>query len=313
MVQPADAAERSVRDVPGHAVVAEIGQGVAQGRQFPVQHRDDARLVGVEHQVVQAVVAVDDGNHALVARRGRDVRRQPFDQLFHLGNGLAHGTGTVGGSLVLLAPAADLPVEVISGLAVAGQAPVGEFHGVQGGDDAVHLVVDFAALGRRHAGQGLVPEHPAGHELHHVEGAADHRLVLAQAVHARNRHVGAVQPAHHGELALDGVRRRQQFRDRPRLGAHHEAALRRDQLVGGVGLSALEHLHRERAGKTFQVLRQPGRQGADVDGVLAGDRAGADEMIELAQRIPVGGAPVLRGSESLIGYCSAHEPSCRHR
>jgi hypothetical protein len=47
-------------DVPTHAVVAEVGQRMAQRRQLPVEHGGDARLAGVEDQVVEAKVAVHD-------------------------------------------------------------------------------------------------------------------------------------------------------------------------------------------------------------------------------------------------------------
>src|ERR1700756_96531 len=75
------------------------------------------------------------------------------------------------------APAADLPVEVIAGLAVVGEAALGELHGMQRGDHAVHLVVDRIALLRRKPGQGLVPQHAALLELHDVERAADDGFV----------------------------------------------------------------------------------------------------------------------------------------
>ncbi len=174
-VKAADAAERARRDVPGHAVVAEVGQRVAQGGEFPVEHGKHARLGRVEHQVVEPVVAMHDADHGLVASLGGDVRRQPCHQLVHLGDRLGDG------GHVLLAPAADLALEIVAGLAVAGKAALGELHGVQRGDHAVHLVVDGAALAVVHAGQGLVPQDAALHELHDVEGTANDRFVFAQA------------------------------------------------------------------------------------------------------------------------------------
>jgi hypothetical protein len=176
-------------DVPGHAVVAEVGQRVAQGGQLPVQHGNHARLGGVEHQVVQAEVAVHDGHAAFVARWPA-CGRAAIHQLVHLGDGLGDG------GHVLLAPAADLALEVVAALAVVAR-PCGKLHAVQRRDHAVHLVVDGGALGRRHAGQGLVPQHAAFHELHDVEGAADDGFVLAQRIHVRHGHVGAGQAAHH--------------------------------------------------------------------------------------------------------------------
>jgi hypothetical protein len=135
---------RSVRDVPGHAVVAEVGQRMAQRRQLPVQHGDGARLGGVEHHVVQAVVAVHDGHLALVARAAGMCAGSHSTSL-SIGIGWIMGPCGDGGH-VLLAPAADLALEVVARLAVAGQAALGELHRVQRRDHAVHLVVDLAAL-----------------------------------------------------------------------------------------------------------------------------------------------------------------------
>ena len=103
---------------------------------------------------------------------------------------------------------------------------------VQGGDDVVHLVVDRGAFARVRFGQGLIPHHAAIDELHHIEGAADDGLVLAQHVHARHRHAASGQCAHDAELAFDGMGRRQQPGGRAGLAAHHIGTARRDELVG---------------------------------------------------------------------------------
>src|SRR5450755_358822 len=58
MVEAADAAKRARRDVPRHAVVAEVGQRMAERRELPVEHGDDSRLLRIEDEVVEAVVAV---------------------------------------------------------------------------------------------------------------------------------------------------------------------------------------------------------------------------------------------------------------
>ncbi len=276
MVKPADAAERRVRNVPRHAVVAEVRERMAQRRQFPVEHGNDPRLGGMKHEVVQAVVAVNDGHAQLVPGAGWNVCRQPFDELVHFRNRLRDGSD------VLLAPSADLPVEIVAGFAVPREAALGKLDGVQGRDDAVHLVVNLAALGGSHPGQGLVPQHTPLHEFHHIERAANDRLVFAQAVHARHRDIGAPQAPHHRKLALDRVRGGQELGDRAGLGPHDVALCGRYELVSGVGLSALEHLYRERAGETFEVFFQPVRERSGIERVLVGDRAGADEMIVIA-------------------------------
>ena len=103
-----DAAERFRREVIRQAVVGEIGERMSQRRQFPVDDRHDARLGGMEDQILDAIVAVHDRD--LVT--GRNVSRQPLHQAIHRRNlvGLRRD--------VLLAPAPDLARVVVAGLAV---------------------------------------------------------------------------------------------------------------------------------------------------------------------------------------------------
>ena len=217
-----------------------------------------------------------DGDLALIPGAGRHVRGQPFHQPVHLFNGLGDGGD------VLLAPASNLAVEVVARLAVVGQAPVSKLHGVQRGNHAVHFVVDGTAFGRRHAGQGLVPQHATLHALHHVEGAANHRFVFAQHMHAGHGHIGALQAAHHGEFALDGVGRRQQLGHWAGLGTHHVAGAGRDELVGGVGLPAFEHLDGQGPFKAWHVATEPAGERGNIEGVLFGHRACAHEVVKVA-------------------------------
>ena len=245
-------------------MVAEIGQRVAQGREFPVEYGQHARRLGVEHEVVEPVVPVHDGDQLLVARHDRDVLRQPLDQPVHLGDGL----GDRGD--VLLAPAADLAFEVVAGLAEVGQPNRGEIDAVKGGQHPVHFEVDGSALWRRHARQGLVPQHAAFHVLHHVEGAADHGFIFAQHVHQRHGHCGAVEAAHDLEFALDGMCRGQQAGHGAGLGAHHILTRRRDQAVGRVGLAARKFLDLQRPFESGQVPGEPMLQRLDVDRVGGG-------------------------------------------
>ena len=255
------------RNIPGHGVVAEVGQRVAQRGQLPVQHRQNARLGGVKNQVVQAVV---------VFRHGWDVVRQPGDELVHFGDRLGNG------GQILLAPSTDLAFKIIARFAVSGQTLRCDIDLVQGGNDAVHLGINGAALCRCHARQRLVPQNAPFDKFHHVKGASNDRLVLAQAVHMRHGYRRAGQAAHHGELALDGVRRRQQLGHRARFGTHHIAALGRDELVGWVALAAFEGFDAQRPAKSGQMLLQPGGQGVGVKGVFGRYRLRADEMVKVA-------------------------------
>ena len=132
--------------MPGHAVVAEIGQRVAEGGQLPIQHGNDARLGGVEHQVVEPVVAVHDAHHVFGAGHGRNMLRQPGHQRIHLWNWLGDR------GHILPAPAADLALKIVACFAIAGQPVFRKFDLVQRRDHAVHLGVDGLPLGRAHAG-----------------------------------------------------------------------------------------------------------------------------------------------------------------
>ena len=269
--------------MPGHAVVAEIGQRMSQGGELPVQYRQDTGLGGVEHQVVQPVVPVHDGHQGLVACHGRDVLWQPGHQVVHLGYGLGDR------GHVLLAPASDLALEVVAGFAVVGQTDGVGPHGVQSRHDAVHLVVDRASLVVAEAGQRLVPQHAAFDVLHHIKGTTDDGLVLAEREHACHRHAGAVQGLHDPEFALNGVSRGQQLGHGAGFGPHHIGPRRCDEFVSGIGLAPLEHLDAQRACKAIDVVLQPGLQGDGIDRVLRGHRPGAGEVLVVVHSAADGG------------------------
>ena len=277
-------------------MVAEVGDRVAQRRQLPVQHRQHPRLGGVKNQVVQPVVAVHDADQAVIARLVGDVRRQPGDQLVHFGDGLGDGGN------VLLAPAANLPFEVVAGLAVPSQSLFSKLHRVQGRNDAVHLVVDGASLVVAHAWERLVPQHAPLHELHDVKGPTDDGLVLAKDVHACHRHVRSVQALHDCEFAFNGMRRGQQLGNRTRLGAHHVALPGCDQFVGRVGLATLEQLDGQRPFEAGQVASEPVAQPNDVERVRASDGSGTDKVVEIVH----GGTDAV-GGFLVVGFNDAHQ------
>ena len=85
------------RDVPGHAVVGEVGQRMAERRQLPVEHGEDARLGRVEDQVVEPEVAVHDPT---VSSSGGNVLRAASRSA-----GPSPRWASVSRGLVLLAPA----------------------------------------------------------------------------------------------------------------------------------------------------------------------------------------------------------------
>ena len=250
-IHTVDAAKVAGCDIPCHGVVAEVGQGMAQGGEFPIEHGDHARLRRVENQVVEPEIAVHDTRHALGARHCRNMGGQPCHQAVHLHDGLCHR------GRVLLAPTTDLPLEIIAGAAVVGQPVFGVRDAVQAADYAVHLVVNSSAFLRRTVGQRLVPKDPALHELHDIKGASDDRFVFAQGAHAGNRNLRAMQALHDLEFPLNRVGRRQQQRLGCRFAAQHVGRAGCGQFVGRIGLPAFEGLQRQRPGKPFDVARQP--------------------------------------------------------
>ena len=97
--------------MPEQPAIADVGQRIAEGRQLPVEHGDDARLGRVEHDVLEPVVAVGDG--------GGLVRRHPLRQD---GDQLLHRLDRLGlGAAVLLGPAVDLAGEIVAGPAVVAK------------------------------------------------------------------------------------------------------------------------------------------------------------------------------------------------
>ena len=140
-------------------VIGEIGERVADRRQFPVEHADDPRLGLVKHQIVHAVVAVDDRRRAL----RRHVRRQPVDQPVHRRDRL----GLRGA--VLPAPARDLAAHVVAGTAEIAEPDRLVIDRVQGGDDRVHRIRTSrrarpgrrspAGAGPRRCGRRDIPSH----------------------------------------------------------------------------------------------------------------------------------------------------------
>ena len=123
------------------------------------------------------------------------------------------------------------------------------------GDDTVQLIPDRRALGLRHAGKGLIPQHTSSDEIHDVERRADDKRVFAQHMRLRDGEAGRIKRMDHAKFAIDGVRGRQQLSRR--LASQHEAPARGvADLVSRVGLAALELLDRERTAQPGNVLRE---------------------------------------------------------
>ena len=138
-------------------------------------------------------------------------------------------------------------------------------------------VVDGAAFGLVEVGQERVPEDPALDKIHDVEFGPDDVALHAQPVHDRGREALATQCLHDAEFAINRVGRGQQLARR--LAAQDIGLARRDQLVGRVGLSALELLDLERSGKPVDMGGHPLGQRRLVKGQRIHDRFGTGEAV----------------------------------
>ena len=197
----------------------EVGQGVAQGADLPVEdgpHRPVVR----QHHVVHAVVPVHHRRPLLFGDAPGQLVADALDQLavvdaFHL-----H-------LLVLPAPALELALDVP---VVPPEVPEPDRVGVdvvQRGQRVGHVVAD-AAPGRLVEGRlrlGRAAQDVALDELHDVEGALVDRLVGAEADRDGDRDPDRAQRMHQPVLARHVVRRgehvvqgRPAQRPRPPLG-----------------------------------------------------------------------------------------------
>ena len=153
---------------------------------------------------------------------------------------------------------------------------------MKGGNDAIHFIVNFAALCIGHAWQGLIPQDTSRHKLHDIKSATDDGFVLAEDMHLGHGHSRARQAFHDSKFTFNGMRRGQQFGYRARLGSHHIGTLGCNEFVGWVGLTPFEHFDTEGAFKASHVGHQPTLKDRNIKGVCACDWAGAHEMIKLA-------------------------------
>ena len=154
-----------------HQMIGEVRQRVTESGQLPVEHGNDSRLRGMKYHVVAAKIAVHDAS--LIARR--NMPRQPVDHTIHVR--VAPGIRI---AEILLRPARDLPLKIISCAAVVGQTDGGEIHGVQPCESRVHGIEIPGPLLSADLRERGVPENASRHQVHHVEPRADDRGVGAQ-------------------------------------------------------------------------------------------------------------------------------------
>ena len=187
-----------LRHVPGHQMIGEIGERIAERGQLPVKHGGDRRRIRRDDDVVETVVAVHQPHRA----RWRQVRRQPGEQAVHVVDPLCLGRA------VLLAPALDLARHVVLAAAEIGQPERRRIVAVEPRQCRVHRLIERRALGRGRLRHVRLPEHAALDMGHHIERRADDGGLLAIEIWMRHRKVLRRQRADQAEFAIDGMRRR---------------------------------------------------------------------------------------------------------
>ena len=227
--------------MPGEAAEGEVGERMAERREFPIENADDLRCRRRDHKVAEPEIAVRD-RHGIVARR--HVTVEP-------GCDLVQGRDRAGGGRrrPLASPALDLPAKVMAGPAEVAEPDRLGTNGVERRQRVGHRQDDGAALAGLEPRHSAVVEHAPLEPLHDIERRADQLRVLAIEDHARNRDGRPAEGAEHADLTVDRMRRGQQnsrgplSQDQPvRAGIETEGRVRlapRDPLdmhrPGGVG------------------------------------------------------------------------------
>ena len=258
--------------VVGLADVAEVGERVAEGRELPVEDRDNAGPGGVHDGIAEPIVAVH--HHRL--GRGGDVPGQPFHERVHLRDVLRAGRD------VLLAPARDLPFVVVAGPAEGAEPHFLRRDRVQRREHVGEVAVDGRSLGGRRLGHEGVRVDPALHLLHHVELGADDARVVAQEVHPRHRDAGRLQRLHDPVLPVHRVGGGEELARR--LLAQHVLPVAGREEERRVALPALELPHHERLadGPVRQLRAQIHLEGPFVEAVSGPDRRQHGNVAHLA-------------------------------
>ena len=234
----------------------QIGDRVTQRGKLPIENGEDARLGWMQDDIVEPVVAVDESH--LISRQ---MIWKPCRKGFHRRNAL-------GGHLAIVArPAGDLAGQVALWPSVVGKAQARGIECVQPRQRSVQAVVYGGTLGGVEARQAEVPEQPAIHEAHDIEGAANHGAVRAQVQSVGNRHTAAPQGAQDPILAVDGVP--SMFGHAARAPTQDVAAIGRLEQIGGVGLPPSELADSSQLPESVEAVAQVGVERGSVDVALA--------------------------------------------
>src|SRR5215212_11019319 len=176
----------------------QVEEWIAHRGHLPVEDGTHlGQVVGVEHQVVELVIVVNDGRLGALG----DVSDEPVGERLYFPDLVGFGL------LVAPDPAPDLPLEKAIRAAQVPEPCLLRVHGVQLRQGVRYGARDpMAELGGRHDSlRELIVHHDAFSPLHYVKGRPDDRLVLAEEVRPRREWVRLVQFHKHAGLATHVV------------------------------------------------------------------------------------------------------------
>ena len=175
-------------------MISKVSEGVAEGGKLPVKDRDDARLGGVEDQIVASEVAMNDAR--LIAKGY--LLRQPFDESIH-----ASIPAGIGVFEILLGPARDLALKIVAWSAIVTQAHAIGIEAMERRDRFVHRVKVANTIFTLDVRECRVPEYSAIYHFHDEESTADHAVVHAEPVDVGYGRANSAECSQNMGLALD--------------------------------------------------------------------------------------------------------------
>ena len=226
---------------------------MAERGELPVEHRDDARLGRMDDGVAEPIVAVVDR----ASRRPAGCSPAATASALHRTRVARCGRGRTGSTSARSGAGCTGP----RGRSRRGRRRGSRHCGCAPARRSSNRRSCRGRPARCRASAGSARTRP-GSELHDVEGGADHRIVLAERVGLRHRHVGVVaERLDHAILAIDLVRRGQELARRL-LAQHVHAAAAVGQVERRVALAALELEHGERGRESRRRWPSCSRRGA---------------------------------------------------
>ena len=205
---------------------------MSERRQFPVEHRDDPRLVRMKHQVPHPKITVAERCFVAFRNMVRGAIRSAVRATdFHASSSYAI-------ALSILRPVVRKSCRTCRSppRPAAAQSTQCSL--------AIVPAIDAYIAARSSAwtpGKRVLGKYATLDPLHQIERGSEHITPGMEQDHCRHRHVTLSQRFHHPVLTVDGVRRWQQ---RPRwLLAQHERAVRKIDEIRWIRLTPTDARH----------------------------------------------------------------------